>query len=501
LFFILAAFPLLSQDDSTLYVIDDYEFSVKGRTLPSALLYKLVEKDEYRKGEIITGKANLEKYLSDITQIYINQRVLRDNVEVIYSTGDQNEDGTYPVTILIKVEDTWNIIALPRPYFKNDVFDLTIKARDYNFFGTMNALQIDAGYNYDEDERETYLLGVYFDIPFMAFGYYWNIYSGNTVQYRAETPVYSENVIRLSMDMPFRSTTFNFGINERFILNQENPDWVKEAGYGTYQEGLYMSTNPYISWRIPTGLSSSRFGNLTYTPSISATFNHELPGWPLPDSRKKPTLNFSHSLGFGNIDWHANYREGLSFSLSNSYQYDFNRTYYDISLNFTGIGHHIFKEYFGVSARFMYDYWYSSNWTDGGYVSYNLRGVADTSIIAYQMLSLNMDFPFRLFLFTPSEWFHNRKFRFFNFEVHIAPVIDLALYYQKGLDNDKKTLYYPAEYAATGGLELVVFSNFMRNLYVRLGFAIDLKEFIKARPIRIPDGDHREIYLIMGHFY
>jgi len=490
-----------SPDDSTLFVIVDYEYTVKGRTLPFALLYTLVENDEFRKGEIITGKTNLEKYIGDITQIYINQRVLKDNVEVSYSTDARNEDGAYPVTIMIKVEDSFNIIALPGPYYKNGAFDLTIKARDYNFLGTMHPLQIDLGYNYDGGDRNTFLFGVYFDTPFKAFGYYWNFNIDNNVQYRVDAPVYFQNTTGLSMNLPFRSTTFIFGFNESFYLNQENSDWAKENGYGLYQDGLYMVSNMSVSWRIPTGLTVSRFGDLAYTPVISATFTHEFPDWPLVDDRKGPFMSFGHYLGFGRIDWHGNYREGLSFSMGNSYQYNFNRMFYDISFGITGIGHFIVSSFFGVSARLMYNYWYSSDVTSAGqYISYNLRGVEDSSITAYHSLLLNIDLPFRLFAFTPSKWFNSRKFRFFDLEVHAAPVLDLALYHQKSFDGDK-TLYSPAGYAATGGMELVVFSLFMRNLYVRLGFAINIKEFIKARPLRIPDGDNREIYLIMGHFY
>jgi len=491
-----------SPDDSMLYVIVDYQYSVKGITRPFALLYKLVENGEFRKGKIITGTANLEKYISDIAQIYINQLVLKDNAEVSYSTGSRNEDGTYPVTILIKVEDAWNLIALPLPYYKNGVFNLTIKARDYNFLGTMNSLRIDLGYGYNgnEEQPHSFLSGVFFDIPFNFLGYYWNFTFDNTVQYRFKAPVYYENTTGISMDLPFRSTTFTFGFNEKLYVNRENSGWAKAAGYEAYQ-GLYMSSNPYVSWRIPTGFTVSQFGDLAYTPSMSATINHEFPLWPLPDDRKGPVMNFSHSLGFGKIDWHANYREGLSFSMGNSYQYDFYRKIYDISFDFTGIGHHIVKDFFAVSARLMYRYWYSSDVTSkGSYISYNLRGISDTSILAYQALTLNLDFPVRLFAFTPSKWFNNNKLRLFDLEVHAAPVIDLALYREKDFDGEK-TLYHHAGYAATGGLELMIFSSFIRSLYVRLGFAIDIKEFLTARPIRIPGGEHREIYFIMGHFY
>jgi len=408
---------------------------------------------------------------------------------------------------MIKVEDTWNIIALPRPYYKNNVVDITIKARDYNFLGTMNPLRIDLGYNYDGDEEQphSFLLGVYFDTPFRFLGYYWNFTFDNAIQYRFNAPVYYENLTGLSMDLPFRSTTFTFGINERFYLNQENSDWAKENGYGTYQDGLYMSSNPYVNWSIPTGLTVSRFGDLTYSTSISATFNHEFPQWSLPDDRKGPFMNFGHSLGFGNTDWHGNYREGLYFSLSNSYQYDFNREIYDISFGFTGIGHHIVKKYFAVSARLMYRYWYSSDVTsNGGNVSSNLRGIRDDAFYAYQMMSLNIDLPVRLFAFTPSKWFNTKKLSFFDLEVHASPVIDLAWYQSKYYDGDK-TMYNPVDYLVTGGLELVIFSSFIRSLYVRVGFAINAKQFlkdlIKEKSFRIPGGDNREIYFIMGHFY
>jgi len=495
----------LSRDDSTLYVITAYEFTVKGRSRPNALLYKLIEHGEFREGETITGKGNFKKYISDITQIFTNQRVLKDNVEVNYSIGSRQEDGTFPVTIMINVEDTWNIIALPRPYYKNEVFDLTIKARDYNFLGTMNPLRIDFGYNYNEDKQHSLLFGVFFNAPFKVLGYYWNLTFDNTARYRIDAPFYYQNTTGLSVELPFHSTTFTVGIDEKVFLNEENSDWAKERGYGPYQDGMYMSSNPYVSWKIPTGLMVSRFGELTYTPEISSTFYHEFPQWPLDDFRIGPILSFNHSLGFEKIDWHSNYREGLSVSMGNSYKYDFNRMIYDISFDFTGIGHHIVSDYFAVSSRLMYKFWHSSDDSyEGEYASLYMRGIADKSITAYQMFLLNMDFPFRLFVFMPSKWFNKKKLAFFDFEMQVAPVIDLALYYQRKFEKDK-IFYYPGQLAATGGLEFVLFPLFMRNLYIRIGFAVNAKDFlkgiIKEKQFRIPDGDDREIYLIMGHFF
>ena len=244
----------------------------------------------------------------------------------------------------------------------------------------------------------------------------------------------------------------------------------------------------------------SRFGELTYTPEISATFNHELPEWPLHDFLKGPFMGFSHSLGFEKIDWHSNYREGLDVSVSNTYTYDFFRLNnhkdpLSVSLAFTGIGHFIISDFFAISARLMYQYWY---YHDPGYYDQAgdaLRGIADKKITADHMLSLNTDFPFRVLLFTPSEWFNKPKLHVFDLEFQLAPVFDMALY------NDPltKTSFDLKNIAATGGLELVIFSAFSRSLYVRFGYVVNMRELFAES--KIPGGQNREIYFIMRHFY
>jgi outer membrane protein assembly factor BamA len=173
----------ISPGDKKLYVITDFEFDIKGRTRPDALMYN----GEFNKGEKIQGNACLEKYIRDKTQLLINQRVLKDNVEISYAAGEQEPDGTYPVTLTIKVEDTWNIIPLPKPeYNSNTGFNLTIKIKDYNFLGTMEPLTVDLGYSYDEDNRNSFLFGIYSDIPFRAFGFNWNFLFDNSFDYRPD---------------------------------------------------------------------------------------------------------------------------------------------------------------------------------------------------------------------------------------------------------------------------------------------------------------------------
>ena len=514
---LLAAFPLISQeavlnyednakpeiilsDNDQLYVIVEFEFDIKGRTRPDALIHE----GEFREGEELRGRANLEKYINDKTQILINQRVLKDNAAISYSIGERLENGAYPVTLTINVEDSWNIIALPKPvYSTNTGFELTIKARDYNFLGTMNPLRVDLGYHHDEKERDSFVLGVFSSTPFKAFGYTWNIKFDNTFSYRPDVdePYYYQNITGLSMELPFRTTTFTFGFEESFILNDENDDRYKEK-YGSFQSGLYTSSRMFTSWKIPTGLMVSRYGELTYNPGISATINHELPEWPLHEIRKGPFMGFSHSLGFEKIDWHANYRQGISVSVGNSYTYDFfrldnNKDPLSVSFSINGIGHFIISKFFAVSSRLMYRQWFYHDPEYNDKAGDALRGFADKALCADYMLSLNMDFPFRALVFTPSEWFNRRKLSLFDFELQISPVIDMALYH----DPSTGISFNLENIAASGGFEFIIFPAFMRNLYLRVGYVCNLRELLGTEPGKFPEGENREIYLIMGHFY
>jgi len=514
---ILAAFPLISQeavpeyedqaepgiilsDNDQLYVIAAFEFDIKGRTRPDALIHE----GEFRQGEELRGRANLEKYIDDKTQVLINQRVLKDNASISYSIGEPLEDGAYPVTITIKVEDSWNIIALPKPvYSTNTGFELTIKARDYNFLGTMNPLRVDLGYRYDENKHNSFVLGVFSSTPFRAFGYTWNIKFDNTFNYRPDVdePYYYQNISGLSMELPFYTTTFTFGFEESFNMNEENDDRYKEK-YGSFQNGMYMSSKIFTSWKIPTGLMVFRYGELTYNPGVSVTINHELPEWPLHEIRIGPFMGFSHSLGFEKIDWHANYRQGLSVSAGNSYKYDFYRLDAEkdplsVSFSVTGIGHFIISKFFAVSSRLMYRQWFYHDPDYNDKAGDALRGFADKTLCADYMLSLNMDFPLRVLVFAPSEWFNKSKLSFFDFELQISPVIDMALYH----DPSTGISFDPHNIAVAGGFEFVVFPAFMRNLYLRVGYVCNLRELFGAEPSKFPEGENREIYLMMGHFY
>jgi hypothetical protein len=101
-----------------------------------------------------------------------------------------------------------------------------------------------------------------------------------------------------------------------------------------------------------------------------------------------------------------------------------------------------------------------------------LRGVLDKDINADLMLSVNIDLPFRVLRFSPSKWLKNQKFRIVNFDLHLSPFYDTAVYRdpmhnKNNFDN----------FLFTGGVEAVVFPEFFRSLYLVISFGWELEDF------------------------
>jgi hypothetical protein len=488
-------------ESEAVYYIRTVAFDVQGRTQEAALM----DKGGFVPGEIIQGKKNLEDYITDKTQILRNQRVLEE-VHIEYTPADAGEDGRIPVDLLVSVRDTMNIIVLPEPkYDSNSGFEITFKARDYNFLGSMTPLRFDLGYSFNENDEHGFLLELDSDLPFQAWGYNWNLNFDNEFNYTQGTPLYYKNTTGLSMDLPFRRTTFTFGFNQSTLVNEGNntSDTINDGPY--FQDRWYMSSELYAQWEIPLGITVGSFGSLNYTPKLTGVINYR-PGGDLGEYRKGPAFTPSQSLGFGNINWISNYRKGLEVSLGNSNTYNVHRTSWTNTVSFSAIGHLPLLEDLGISGRIQYRHWFFDSrsipelysqeafrvYTSGGDA---LRGIKDSQVPVTAMLSINMDFPVRLFRFVPSEWYNNPKVHFFDFELHGSPFIDIALVEDPVYERS----FSPKDILLTGGLEVIVFPLAMRSLYLRISAGTDLRELLRTGRF-FPSGN-RELFIGVGHFY
>jgi hypothetical protein len=352
----------------------------------------------------------------------------------------------------------------------------------------MSPLRLDVGYIFDEERRNSLIVELDSNIPFRVFGLNWNVKFFNAFDYRHDTeqPFFYQNTTGLSVELPVKFTAITIGFDESILINDENADIYKPL-YGNFQDGFYMSSNPYISWRIPTGIEAGRWGELVYTPGVSAILNHEFSAWPLDEIRKGPFLTFGHTLGFKRIDWIGNFQRGLDVFINNSFNYDFFKYDRDTNpmkayLKISGTGHFMVNNFFGISSRVMYRQWF---YLEQGLIQTEtadvLRGILDKEINADYMLSLNLDFPARVLRFSPSVWFNNPRLRIFNFDLHLSPIIDAALYHDpvKNIDFSFKNIL------VTGGMEAIIFPEFFRSLYLRVSFGWDLTDFSGNRKSEI----------------
>jgi outer membrane protein assembly factor BamA len=511
LFFTLHVVLISAQEEiEEVFIIREIEFDIDGRTRPFALLIN----GEFREGERIKGRQNLDRYLERKRQILINMQVLEE-VWIEYFTGESEEDGALPVSLLIHVKDSKNTVFIPYPkYDSNDGFSITLKARDYNFFGTMSPLKADLGYN-QKDGENTVNFSFESAVPFQAASLNWTLVFDHFLSYTFEKPLYYQNVTGLSLALPWHITAFRVGFNQYLTVNEENSDETREIyGLDERYHGPYGSTELFAAWQIPLGLEVGDYGKLAYTPGVSGRVNYP---YGTMDEPRKPVSTLSHSLGFGMINWMGNYRKGLSASIGNSFSWYFDRIDAPLKIALDGNTQyfHQFSKYLGFSSRLLYRQWWQYSERLDDFIPYysagdSARGILNEDIRAYQILSLNLDLPIRALRFWPSEWFNSPKLRFFDFEMHLSPFSDLVLFkgpYSKLKDKDNPasavTGFSIDDMINTAGIEVIVFPASFRSLKIRASVGNNIKK-IKNDGLSfiggvIPKWD--EIFIGLDHFY
>ncbi|MDR2495054.1 MAG: hypothetical protein LBD24_07525, partial [Spirochaetaceae bacterium] len=487
------------------FILRAVRFNVNGRSRPFALMYH----GEFTIGEKIADKKALDAYIEAKSQLLNNQRVL-ESVVIEYTLGERDQRGMVPVDLLVTVKDTWNIIALPYPKFdSNSGFELIIKFRDYNFLGLMSPLRIDLGYERKEGSsvigsvKDVFKAEIDTNTPFRAFELDWNIDFDHFVSYTMDDGdgrFAYKNVSGLSVEIPIDKTALTIGFEQDFILHEENPERYKEE-YGDFAS-FFTASALSLAWKIPLGIPVDRFGELTYTPSISESINYR-PWGDMEFWRKGPSVTLSHSLGFGRVNWIGNYRSGLEASVSNSNTYNLYRAGWHNEYGIFVTGHKILTRFLGISSRFRFQQWFFDRvYSTDGYPDYVeaggvLRGILNKSVIVKHggyMFSLNVDFPFHVLHFVPSEWFKSRKLRLFDFDMYLSFFLDTALL--KGskaswggrgeLEEEEPIPFIPfsTNGTLTGvGAELIVFPAFMRSFYVRASLGYNLNRFLETHHI------------------
>lgn len=491
------ALPAAGQSDptATVYVIRNVEYRVDGRTREFALRYA----SEIKKGDRLYGFEALQAYIANHTQILMNQRVIA-NARIEESIGEADPDGTVPVDLVVLVEDTWNVVALPYgKYDSSNGLELVIKARDYNFLGTMQPFRLDLGYQIDPDplsagdwDKGEFVGEIDTNIPFVAYGRNWLVDFDHLLTLGTYGAAY-ENKTGVSVEFPIRGTTLTVGAFQGLSVNEENEDKYK-AEYGErYDDKWYLSNWLQAEWEIPTGLQVGRYGELKYLPR-AVLENKYRPGGDIGEERRGPTVELGQKLVFGRVDWIGNYRRGLDVELDNSNEYNLYYQRWSRSVTATTTGHLPLSKYFGVSTRLI-GALYLDEANDKSAAP--IRGIIDDSVSADAALYLNTEFPLRVIRFVPYEWFRSRYswMKIFQFEQQWSPFIDAAIV---RLDSDDDFVN-PENPIVSTGLEIVTFPLFFRSLYVRISLGFNFRTALEEKGL--PAGDDREIFIGIGHHY
>ena len=451
--------------------------------------YLLALKADIRPGTQFRDQAALDVYLADKRQVLLNERVL-DSVQIEVVEHAADPDGRVPVSLIISTVDTWNIVALP--YFRYDSNDgllLSIRARDYNFLGTMEPLRIN--FNLEEDLASNTFWGADADFiyPFPAFGLDWAWSLGGAFALEGlDSPVRSSIETALKAAFPLGPGSLELSTGQTAWFNR------LDSHGDAYLDPFYLRSTASAGWRLPVPIYSLP-QQIAIRPRVELGFNWLPGGLTDPALDRGPATTAGLGLSYGRADWIGNFRRGLTLSSDAALDYYVLEQDWAGSFSLTGA---LFLDFgwVGPSARVSAMKIIGDTSDSAGAA---VRGVLNNRAETDAALNLNLDLPIRLIRFVPYEWFGKGWMKLFQFEQHWSPFLDLSIGHYDGEWFDFSKGWYGA------GLEVVTFPLIMRSFYLRIsvGWSVpDVLELgsLSGRSLRDGKGIN-EIFIGLGHHY
>ena len=134
------------------YRIYQVNYDITGITKP----YALERNIEIDKKRIFENYDDLHSYIENIKQLFANERNIESTV--IYAKYDSvpDEDEVVNVALNIATQDSKHFLMVPYPkYNSNDGLVLKLKAKDTNFLGTLEPLDLDFNFSYEPKDSDT----------------------------------------------------------------------------------------------------------------------------------------------------------------------------------------------------------------------------------------------------------------------------------------------------------------------------------------------------------
>ena len=469
------------QMDAPAYKIESVEYSIKGFTKIGPLSAKV----PIDKNRLFFSREEFDTYIAELNSEFNNMRTI-ESYEITFDFFEP-QNNIIPVKLKIYVKDTWNIIALPYPSFdSNSGLQFKLKLKDFNFLGTLEPLTMDLIYNRNNAGKSSFELGSKFTLPFYI----------NPVKLLWDTNA----GININQDKKF-GFDFGTGLSTSYKLGV---DWLTLTS-GITQD-INISASPsekdyYLKNGFYTSLTfdiykNQTLGTITWTPYFGINGN-----WKFKkitkENKKGLNINWAHSFGMGKVNWINNFRQGFTVNLDNNYEYNtYKKGNVDVAFGLETKGFYSFLDRVGLYGRcdFYYNLFNKTSEKSGKI----LRGILNNRISTDTAFSFNFDVPIKIGVFKWEEITGVEWTRFFGFELHITPFLDVALVHDKNTDT-----YYNLKYGwYSGGFEIIMYPIKMRSIYARISYGHDLREIKNRKGYAKRDGRPvSEIFIGIGLHY
>lgn len=495
---LLLFFPFLLFSES--YKIVDAEYDIKGagfKFMGKTREYPLKRKFGLDKKTIFESREALEHYLANYKLSLESSRYF-DQVKVDYEAKPSVSEGLYDVVLLIDIQDSHHLLVMPYPkYSSNSGLTLKLKAKDTNFFGSLNTMNTELNLKAKKDEFKSGF-SFSFDAPFSVGPFdatFVNDYSVDYVLADGQSGIEWDTETGISLSHSFGRVGISFGIYQYTY---------RDIDYKEYGDEIYFKEN--VSFGLPITLATlSNFTNITYSPSVSYNWNWDFDGIDKAnDDLSGPTISFSHSISNGKVTWNDNFRKGYDLSLSNTFEYNFQRHDWNPNIQFDA---EFFWNYkandqeiwnrFGICSKLLAFHYFDmpgNKYKYGKGIGDYLRGILDDgffgndkpSSTASSGIVFNLDLPHHVFtaLF-PKE--------ILSFDFQFSPFFDMALVYNRR--TGKVFAWEDGYYCA--GFEFLIYPLKWSSVTVRASLGVDLKSNLFVEGLM----KNKEIFIGLGLQY
>ena len=459
------------------YIIDSVEYRIEGRTR-QWILEDLLDLDP---GTAFPDRESLIAYMARQQQVLVNQRALQD--ATVVAEYDDGEAAPRPVHVIVTTQDTWNIIVLPyAKYDSNTGLLLSLRGRDYNFFGTLTELEVNFDYERTENNDNLFTISSGFSVPFNMLEHRWRLIMDQSLQLEGSDVDLDIGLgIGHEFEMLGLGWQATYTQRYRYLTNDE------------FNDGSYTTSRVALDTSMDTTIRLPGFGRLDYSPLLYTETSYR--AGEISRERRGVAVGFDQSFDAGGFDWIGNYRNGQSLMLGNDNQYNIDKNEWDTEVNGQVA---VYRSLWqptedvwpkaGVSAALSGFYLIDGADADQDNAVEAARGILNDTMNGDLGLFANLDAVITVWTLEPI------------FEAQFGVFFDTAMVRDlRGDFYDSTAFKLERDLRFGSGIEVVGFPLFARSLYVRGSLGFDLRKV--AEGMSPLDGDAREIFIGLGHHY